>query len=296
MKIYGLLFSCLVSFGLLTAFLVSESAAHPAQAQQLAFEHVLMSSDHFLALVLMGVMIALCMICRKRIIAILGNFSLLGFLIYHLVNHSFSHSALFGLEFLMVGGFVSLVAWRAAYFAIQSSIRLTKHFNSVVFRAVKIIDGVKKFPIARAHCDIPCKIYDPHIATVSALSVVRLIDIMEETRSTGDSSNGDFQNTITRCIQRKEEESEKLKQEVRIIWGDYFKEPQFEKHPEIHNLVHEIMTLASATKQTVDREKGLRLLASVNKFAEIFWSTKNIETEKKIAPYPPSLEIIRPKL
>ena len=296
MKIFHLLFTCLVSFGLFTPLLVSQLAAHPTQAQELAFEHVLMSSDHLLALILMGVLTALCMSCRKRIIPILGNFSLLGFLIYHLVYHSFSQNTLYGLEFFMVGGFVSLVSWRTAYFAIQGSLRLSKYFNSVVFKAIELVDGVKRFPIARAHCDIPCKIYDPYIATVSALSVVRLIDIMEETQSKGDSSSGDFQNTISRCIHRKEEESEKLKQEVRIIWGDYFKEPQFEKHPEIHNLVHEIMTLASATKQTVDREKGLRLLESVNKFAEIFWSTKNIETEKKIAPYPPSLEIIRPKL
>tara|TARA_B100000214_G_C23940750_1_gene615610 strand:+ start:447 stop:1037 length:591 start_codon:yes stop_codon:yes gene_type:complete len=196
----------------------------------------------------------------------------------------------------MVGGFVSLVSWRIAYFAIVGSFGLRKRFNNVVFKTIELIDGIKKFPVARAHCDIPCKIYDPYIATVSALSVVRLIDIMEETQSKGDSSSGDFQNTMSRCIQRKEEESEKLKQEIRIIWGDYFKEPQLEKHPEIHNLVHEIMILASATKQTVDREKGLKLLESVNKFAEIFWSTKDIETEKKIAPYPPSLEIIRPKL
>ena len=31
-----------------------------------------------------------------------------------------------------------------------------------------------------AHCDIPCKVYDPSIAQYAALSVVRLIDIIEE--------------------------------------------------------------------------------------------------------------------
>ena len=296
MKIFGLLSKCLISFGLLTTLLVSQSAAHPAQAKELAFSHVLMSPDHFLLLILMGVFTALCMSCRKRIIAILGNFSLLGFLIYHLVSHSLSQSPLYGLEFFLVGSFVSLVSWRTTCFAIQGSFRLTKYCYNLLFKAIKLIDGLISFPIAKAHCDIPCKIYDPYIATVSALSVVRLIDIMVETQSKGDSSSGDYQNTMSRCIQRKEEESEKLKQEVRIIWGDYFKEPQFEKHPEIHDLVHEIMTLASATKQTVDREKGIKLLESVNKFSEIFWSTKDVETEKKIAPYPPSLEIIRPKL
>jgi len=31
-----------------------------------------------------------------------------------------------------------------------------------------------------AHCDIPCKIYDPGTALISALTVVRMIDIMNE--------------------------------------------------------------------------------------------------------------------
>ena len=35
-----------------------------------------------------------------------------------------------------------------------------------------------------AHCDIPCKVYDPSIAQYAALSVVRLIDIIEPTPQT----------------------------------------------------------------------------------------------------------------
>ena len=32
-----------------------------------------------------------------------------------------------------------------------------------------------------AHCDIPCKIYDPIVIQVAALSVVRILDIINET-------------------------------------------------------------------------------------------------------------------
>ena len=39
--------------------------------------------------------------------------------------------------------------------------------------------------VAHAHCDIPCKIYDPMVAQVSALSVARLVDLILEQ----DSSN-----------------------------------------------------------------------------------------------------------
>jgi len=35
--------------------------------------------------------------------------------------------------------------------------------------------------VAHAHCDIPCKIYDPMVAQVSALSVARLVpDSLEQ--------------------------------------------------------------------------------------------------------------------
>ena len=38
----------------------------------------------------------------------------------------------------------------------------------------------KDFQVAEAHCDIPCKIYDPAISQVAALSVIRLIDLLHE--------------------------------------------------------------------------------------------------------------------
>ena len=39
---------------------------------------------------------------------------------------------------------------------------------------------IKNIETVEAHCDIPCKIYDPAISQVAALSVVRLIDLLHE--------------------------------------------------------------------------------------------------------------------
>ena len=94
----------------------------------------------------------------------------------------------------------------------------------------------------------------------------------------------------------KEEEAEKVKHEVRIIWGDYFKSPQIEAFPEIHELAHKIMMKASACKQGTKRSDGEELLDLVNRFAEIFWATKNVETAKKSCPYPPELPTVYPVL
>lgn len=148
---------------------------------------------------------------------------------------------------------------------------------------------------ADAHCDIPCKIYDPSTAIIAALSVIRLMDIMKEADEK-DSSALAKANTIARCVLRKEEEAEKVKQEIRIIWGDYIKAPQIEAHPGVHDLAHKIMLKGSACKQEANRSDGEELLELVNQFAEIFWATKGVETERKTAPYPPALPVVYPVL
>ena len=38
----------------------------------------------------------------------------------------------------------------------------------------------------QAHCDIPCKIYDPSLPQVAALSVARLLDLIQEIDLAGD--------------------------------------------------------------------------------------------------------------
>jgi nickel superoxide dismutase len=44
------------------------------------------------------------------------------------------------------------------------------------------------------------------------------------------------------------------------------------------------------------RENGINLLDSVNRFAEMFWATKGVETQSVIAPYPPALAVTQPVL
>ena len=146
---------------------------------------------------------------------------------------------------------------------------------------------------AYAHCDIPCKIYDPAVSLIAALSVVRLTDILLEI---GDLNSLDNQSKLARVVAQKEDEAQKVKDEVNIIWGDYFKVPQLEAFPETHEIVHGIMRLGSKCKQEVSRGAAEELLQELNRFADIFWKTKDIESERVIAPYPPALPMIVPVL
>ena len=146
---------------------------------------------------------------------------------------------------------------------------------------------------AYAHCDIPCKIYDPAVSLVAALSIVRLTDILLEI---DDLSSLDSQSKLARVVVQKEDEAQKVKDEVNIIWGDYFKQPQLEAFPETHEIVHGIMRLGSKCKQEVSREAAEELLQELNGFVDIFWKTKDIETKTVIAPYPPALPMVVPVL
>ena len=60
-----------------------------------------------------------------------------------------------------------------------------------------------------------------------------------------------------------------VKDEISTIWGDYFKAPQIEKYPSIHDLVHLTMMDASKCKQSFDRQSGVDLLEKVKNFKEL---------------------------
>ena len=149
-----------------------------------------------------------------------------------------------------------------------------------------------KIEEVNAHCDIPCKIYDPAVVQVAALSVVRILDIISEL----DESSKANQSELARLTIEKENQARIVKDEIRIIWGDYFKDPQIKEFPNVHELVHSIMMAGSKSKQELSRENAENLLNKVNEFAEMFWATKSVKTKRCKAPYPPNMEIVCPIL
>ena len=157
------------------------------------------------------------------------------------------------------------------------------------------LNDKSRFETVFAHCDIPCKIYDPIFAQISVLTMIRLVDLIDELDISNSSSIND-KAQFNRLVSQKEEHGIKVKDEISIIWGDYFKKPQFDEFPEIHELTHLIMLQCSKSKQNLDRSCVIELLVSVNRFAEIFWSTKNVNTFKSKCPYPPELALVYPDL
>jgi nickel superoxide dismutase len=162
----------------------------------------------------------------------------------------------------------------------------------MIYELVKAFDKKHTFKEAQAHCDVPCGIYDPITAQIAALTVVRMIDLMDGLESKGK----DYDNSMSRYIAVKEEHAEKAKHEIRVIWGDYIKPQHVEQYPELHNITHKIMQLGSKSRQTTDRATAVEFVETINKFAEIFWATKGVKTKRAKAPYAPALEVVYPDL
>jgi len=160
------------------------------------------------------------------------------------------------------------------------------------YKVIKHLDDKFGIKQAKAHCDIPCGIYDPIVAQINALTAVRMMDLMSALEGEGVA----YDNSMSRYIAVKEEHAEKAKHEIRVIFGDFIKDAHIEKYPELPGLVHKIMQLGSKARQSADREAGVAFVEAINKFAEIFWAVKGVAIKKAKAPYAPALEMVYPDL
>ncbi len=126
--------------------------------------------------------------------------------------------------------------------------------------------------VARAHCDIPCGIYDPAGAQQAARTVARMVEIIGQIDPS--STSVADRNKFVRCVTVKEQHAELVKREIQVIWSDYFKPEHLAAAPDLHTKVWNILKLAGKNKQSIDAEAAAQLEAAVKEFGEIFWATK----------------------
>ncbi|MHB1830374.1 MAG: superoxide dismutase, Ni [Candidatus Micrarchaeaceae archaeon] len=156
-------------------------------------------------------------------------------------------------------------------------------------------DRIFRFPVAYAHCDVPCGIYDPYAAQVAAHTVVRMDMLIADVMKSGGATAED-RNKMVRYVSVKEQHAEIVKHEVTVIWGDYMKPEHAAAHPELQELVWSTLKLAGKAKQSADIKDAEALLESVQKFAEVFWLTKNVPTTRAKSFYPTERTMVYPKV
>jgi nickel superoxide dismutase len=127
---------------------------------------------------------------------------------------------------------------------------------------------------AQAHCDVPCGIYDPFSAALAAKTVVTMAKKITELPVPGPSAKPEeqkaFENTVTRMVKTKEDHAQICKQELLILWTDYFKPQHLDLFPDLHTTFWNAAKLCSYNKQHVDVAKAEELQAAVAKIAEMF--------------------------
>ena len=115
---------------------------------------------------------------------------------------------------------------------------------------------------AEAHCDGPCGVYDPASARIAGEAVQSMTNKMlalEENHSS-DSNSAAYINTMSRYAAIKEEEAQKCKDELLVLWTDFFKPQHLEGNPDLHNTFWQAAKLCSACKVEVSAVHALSLI------------------------------------
>ena len=104
---------------------------------------------------------------------------------------------------------------------------------------------------ARAHCDLPCGVYDPEQARIEAESCYKII---EKYAANEDAT---FR---ARAIGIKERQAELVKHHLDVLWHDYFKPEHLEKVPNLHELFWNANKQVSKVKASTDTADAKTLL------------------------------------
>ena len=171
---------------------------------------------------------------------------------------------------------------------------------SLAHQLFRALDRVHPAPVAYAHCDIPCGIYDPHHAQLAAHTVIRMAELTGQLEHPGPNATlaqkEEFHAKLARYIATKEQHAEIYKQEIRILYGDYFKPEHLQQFPTLHDTVWKALKAGSKGRQEINLAAAEDMLKLANEIAEAFWKTKGIATFKAKAPYPTARETVYPKL
>ena len=132
--------------------------------------------------------------------------------------------------------------------------------------------------VAEAHCDGPCGVYDPASARVAGEAVQSMTKKMLDMNcpDTSDSAGmAAYLNTMSRYAAIKEEEAQKCKKELLVLWTDFFKPQHLEGNPNLHNTFWQAAKLCSACKVEVSAVHAQELMDAIEAIHHLFWAAKD---------------------
>ena len=130
--------------------------------------------------------------------------------------------------------------------------------------------------VVRAHCDLPCGVYDPEQARIEAESVMR---IQEKYQGNEDPVYR------ARAIDIKERQAELVKHHLDVLWHDYFKPEHLEAVPNLHELFWNANKQVSKVKASTDTADSQKLLDLIDE-VDAAWKTTGGNTKTRVAGRP----------
>ena len=142
----------------------------------------------------------------------------------------------------------------------------------------RVLNRVIPAPIASAHCDGPCGVYDPASARIAAEAVVSMtkkllaLDVPDPADK---AAYVKYHNTFSRYVKIKEEQAHLAKEELLVLWTDFFKPHHLEANPEIHDIFWKAAKTCSYCKVEVSLQHAQELMEYIEQIHGLFWGVKN---------------------
>jgi nickel superoxide dismutase len=130
--------------------------------------------------------------------------------------------------------------------------------------------------IARAHCDLPCGVYDPEQARIEAESCYKIIEKY--------AANED-PTFRSRAIGIKEERAELVKHHLDVLWHDYFKPEHLDKVPNLHEMFWNANKQVSKVKASTDIADAKALLDMIDDI-DAAWKATGGNEKTRVAGRP----------
>lgn len=123
-----------------------------------------------------------------------------------------------------------------------------------------------------AHCDVPCGIYETDTMTHAAATCKRMVEKFEELDD--GNQEAEFKNTAIRCVMTKEAHAQKCKDQLYLLWSDYFKPEHLEQFPDLHDVFWQATKQCGKVKQTMDIKECEKLVKMVHDISHMFADSK----------------------
>jgi len=130
--------------------------------------------------------------------------------------------------------------------------------------------------VARAHCDLPCGVYDPEQARIEAESCYRIVEKY--------AANED-PTFRTRAIAIKERQADLVKHHLDTLWHDYFKPEHLAAVPNLHQLFWDATKQVSKVKASTNLDDAKKLLELVDQ-VDAAWKATGGPAKTRVAGRP----------